>query len=57
LQRTSTDEEIRIDAKPFHGNIDSSIRCNFEFDSNVIDENDMQDDKQDLWSISTDEGM
>jgi hypothetical protein len=34
-----------------------SIHCNFEFDSNIIDGSKPQREKQDLQSISTDEGI
>jgi hypothetical protein len=43
--------------KPLPANADSSIRCNFEFDSNVTDVSDWQVEKQDLHSISTDAGI
>jgi hypothetical protein len=36
---------------------DSSIRCNFDFDSNVIVVSDMHLKKQDLHATSTDAGL
>jgi hypothetical protein len=33
--------------KPLHANADSSIRCNFEFDSNVTDVSDVHLEKHD----------
>jgi hypothetical protein len=38
-------------------NADSSIRCNFEFDSNVTNVSDLQLEKQDLHTASTDAGI
>jgi hypothetical protein len=43
--------------KPLSRNPDSSIRCNFEFDSNVPDVSDVQLEKQDLHKTSTDAGI
>jgi hypothetical protein len=52
LHTTSTDEGIQIVVKPLRANADSSIRCNFEFDSNVTDVSDLQEAKQDSLTIS-----
>jgi hypothetical protein len=43
--------------KPHSRNADSSIRCSFEFDSNVTDVSDVHLSKQDLHTTSTDEGI
>jgi hypothetical protein len=43
--------------KPLHANAYSSIRCNFEFDSNVTDVSDVQLQKQDLHKTSTEAGI
>jgi hypothetical protein len=43
--------------KQLDANADSSIRCNFEFDSNVIDVSELQPEKQDLQTTSTDAGI
>jgi hypothetical protein len=56
LHSTSTDAGISIVLKPLCANAYSSIRCNFEFDSNVTDVSDSQLEKQDLPSTSTDAG-
>jgi hypothetical protein len=42
LHNTSTDAGTWIVIKTLHSNADSSIRCNFEFDSNVTDVSDVQ---------------
>jgi hypothetical protein len=57
LHTTSTDAGTSIVFKPLLVNADSSIRCNFEFDSNVTDVSDRQLEKQDLHTTSTDAGM
>jgi hypothetical protein len=54
LHTTSTDAGIAVLLKPLPRNADSSIRCNFEFDSNVTDVSDLQLEKQDLHKTSTD---
>jgi hypothetical protein len=54
---TSTDAGTSIVVKPLSANADSSIRCNFEFDFNVIDVSDLQFEKHDLPSTSTDAGI
>jgi hypothetical protein len=56
LHTTSTDAGSSIVVKPLHANADSSIRCNFELDSNVTDESDLQKEKHDLHTTSTDAG-
>jgi hypothetical protein len=56
LQSTSTDLGTIIDVKPLFGNADSSIRCNFESDSNATDVSDLQLEKHCLQSTSTDLG-
>jgi hypothetical protein len=38
--------------KPLSSNADSSIRCNFELDSNVTDVSELQQQKQDSLTIS-----
>jgi hypothetical protein len=43
--------------KPLHSNADSSIRCNFEFDSIVTDLSDVHLEKQYLHTTSTDAGI
>jgi hypothetical protein len=43
--------------KPLHANADSSIRCNFEFDSNVTDASGLQSQKQDLHTTSIEAGI
>jgi hypothetical protein len=48
LHSTSTDAGISKILKPLSANADSSIRCNFEFDSNVTDVSDVQVEKQSL---------
>jgi hypothetical protein len=48
LQSTSTDVGTIIILKKHSANADSSIRSNFESDSNVIDTSDRQSEKQDL---------
>jgi hypothetical protein len=53
---TPTDERIAMVFKPLHLHADSSIQCNFEFDSNVTDVNDAHLEKQDLHTASTDAG-
>jgi hypothetical protein len=45
-QRISTPRGISIDRSEHDENADDSIRCNPEFDSNQIDENDSHDAKQ-----------
>jgi hypothetical protein len=55
--RTSTDVGISMVIKSLHTNADSSIRCNFELDSNVTDVSDVQLEKQDLHTTSTDAGI
>jgi hypothetical protein len=52
LDRTSTDAGISIVSKPLSANADSSIRCNFEIDSNVTDVSDVHLEKQDSLTIS-----
>jgi hypothetical protein len=42
--------------KPLAANADSSIRCNFESDSNVTDTSNWHGEKQDVQSTSTDAG-
>jgi hypothetical protein len=42
LHNTSTDAGTSIVVKWLTANADSSIRCNFEFDSNVSDVSDVQ---------------
>jgi hypothetical protein len=42
--------------KPLFSNADASIRCNFEFDSNVTHVSDVELEKHDLHSTSTDAG-
>jgi hypothetical protein len=42
LNTTSTDVGISIVFKSLSANVDSSIRCNLEFDSNIIDITDVQ---------------
>jgi hypothetical protein len=56
LQSISTDAGTSIAFKPLPANADSSIRCNFEFDSNVTDVSDVQLEKQELHNTSTDAG-
>jgi hypothetical protein len=46
LHNTSTDAGTLMVLKLLHVNADSSIRCNFEFDSNVTDVSDVQWEKQ-----------
>jgi hypothetical protein len=41
-------------SKPLQDNADSSIRCIFEFDSNVTDASELHSEKQDLHTTSTD---
>jgi hypothetical protein len=43
--------------RPLAKNADFSIRCNFEFDSNVTDVSDLQLSKHDLHNTSTDAGI
>jgi hypothetical protein len=43
--------------KPLRENADSSIRCNFDPVSNVKDVSDLQDEKHDLYKISTFAGI
>jgi hypothetical protein len=56
LHSTSTDAGIIIAVKPLLANANSSIRCNFEFDSNVIDASDLHLEKLFLQNTSTDAG-
>jgi hypothetical protein len=56
LQSNSTDRGTISDVKQLSVNADSSIRCNFESDSNVFDVSDLQLEKHCLQSISTDRG-
>jgi hypothetical protein len=56
LHSTSTDAGTSIVVKRLFANTDSSIRCNFEFDSNITDVSDWQLKKQDFPSTSTDAG-
>jgi hypothetical protein len=56
LHSASTDAGTGTVVKPFSPSADSSIRCNCEFDSNVTDVSDVQGEKQDLHSTSTDAG-
>jgi hypothetical protein len=51
LHPTSTDAGISMIIKPLSFNARSSIRCNFEFDSNVTDVSDVQLEKQ--FSVNT----
>jgi hypothetical protein len=46
LQSTSIEEGIIIGVKPLLENVDSSIRCNFESNSNVTDVSDSQLEKR-----------
>jgi hypothetical protein len=57
LHTTSTDAGISIVLKLLSANADSSIRCNFEFDSNVTVASDLQLEKHDLHTTSTDAGI
>jgi uncharacterized UPF0146 family protein len=43
--------------KPLHANAESSIRCNFEFDSIATDVSDLHSEKQHVQTTSTDAGM
>jgi hypothetical protein len=43
--------------KAVTANVYSSIRCHFEYDSNVTDASDLQYEKQDLQSTSTGVGI
>jgi hypothetical protein len=52
LQATSTDAGISMVSKQLSLNADSSIRCNFDFDSNVTDVSDVQLEKQNSLRIS-----
>jgi hypothetical protein len=56
LHNTSTDAGISILIKPLRENVDSSIRCSFEFDSNVTHVSNLQQQKQSLHKTSTDAG-
>jgi hypothetical protein len=40
--------------KPLNANADSSIRCNFEFDSNITDVSDCQSKKRALVNVESD---
>jgi hypothetical protein len=57
LQSTSTDAGIITDVKPLLRNAYSSIRRNFEDDSNATNVSDLQSEKQSLQSTSTDAGI
>jgi hypothetical protein len=57
LQRISTDKGIVIDFNPDPGNADSSIRCNLEPFSNMIDSSKSHQIKHDLQTISTEDGI
>jgi hypothetical protein len=57
LHNTSTDAGISIVVNQLSENAYSSIRCNFEFDSNVTDVSELHLSKQDLHNTSTDAGM
>jgi hypothetical protein len=57
LHNTSTDAGISILIKKLPVNAHFSIRCNFEFDSNVTVVSDVQLAKQDLHNTSTDAGI
>jgi hypothetical protein len=46
-----------IDFNPDIQNADSSIRCNLDPFSNIIDSSDFELAKQDVQTISTDDGM
>jgi hypothetical protein len=48
---------IHKDRTPLHENADSSIQSNFEFDSNVIEINDLHARKQCRQITSTDDGL
>jgi hypothetical protein len=53
----STGTGISIVFKQLSANANSSIRCIVEFDSNVIDINDVHLEKQHFHTISTDAGI
>jgi hypothetical protein len=55
LQSTLTDVGTIIIRKKHSANVDSSIRSNFESDSNVIDTSDLQLEKQDLLNPEIDD--
>jgi hypothetical protein len=55
--KISTDDGITIHANPLPENAFASIRTNFDRDSNVIDESDVQEEKQRSPSVSTDDGI
>jgi hypothetical protein len=57
LHTASTDAGISIVFKPVPRNAESSIRCNFEFHSNVTDVSDLHTEKQYLHTTSTDAGI
>jgi hypothetical protein len=57
LHKTSTDAGTSIRVKRLPENAYSSIRCNFEFDSNVTDVSNQHCRKQDLHNTSTDAGI
>jgi hypothetical protein len=52
LHSISTDAGTSIVVKPLPANADPSIRCNFEFNSNVTDISDVQFEKQNSHKIS-----
>jgi hypothetical protein len=56
LHSISTDAGTSIVVKPLPTNADSSIFCNFEWDSNVTDVSNVQLNKQVLHNTSTDAG-
>jgi hypothetical protein len=57
LPSDSTDDGITISVSPLTQNANSSIRTNFDSDSNVTDESDLQHQKQYSPSDSTDDGI